>query len=129
LLKHLHDRSRHHPLVFSGADSGRRKAGAQRLAVADFPAINPALVSVALVWRLLMNYAGPLTIPDDFIEATRVDGASEPRILFSILMPMLAPSLTVAGVLTFNLSIGRIGKVKKRADGEMERWSDGILVF
>ncbi len=45
-----------------------------------------------------------LTIPDDFIEAARVDGASEPRILFSIVVPMLAPSLTVAGVLTFNLS-------------------------
>jgi ABC-type glycerol-3-phosphate transport system permease component len=45
-----------------------------------------------------------LSIPDDFIEAARVDGASEPRILFSIVMPMLAPSMTVAAVLTFNLS-------------------------
>jgi ABC-type glycerol-3-phosphate transport system permease component len=45
-----------------------------------------------------------LSIPDDFIEAARVDGASEPRILFSIVVPMLAPSLTVAAVLTFNLS-------------------------
>jgi ABC-type glycerol-3-phosphate transport system permease component len=45
-----------------------------------------------------------LSIPDDFIEAARVDGASEPRILFSIVVPMLAPSLTVAAVMTFNLS-------------------------
>lgn len=47
---------------------------------------------------------GMLSIPDDFIEAARVDGASEPRILLSIVVPMVAPSLTVAAVLTFNLS-------------------------
>ena len=45
-----------------------------------------------------------LSIPDDLIDAARVDGASEPRILLSIIGPMLAPSLTVAAVLTFNLS-------------------------
>ena len=45
-----------------------------------------------------------LGIPDDFLEAARIDGASEPRILFSIVLPMVAPSAVVVAVLTFNLA-------------------------
>ncbi|MEQ8965016.1 MAG: carbohydrate ABC transporter permease [Azospirillaceae bacterium] len=43
-------------------------------------------------------------VPDDFIEAARIDGASEPRILFSVVLPMIAPTLVVVAVLTFNLT-------------------------
>lgn len=45
-----------------------------------------------------------LTVPDDYVEAARMDGASEPRILFSIVLPMVRPSMIVVAVLTFNLS-------------------------
>ena len=45
-----------------------------------------------------------LTIPDDFIEAGRIDGASELRILWSIVIPMILPTVVVVAVLTFNLS-------------------------
>ena len=45
-----------------------------------------------------------LAIPDDYIDAARMDGASEPRILLSVIMPMVRPSMVVVAVLTFNLS-------------------------
>lgn len=45
-----------------------------------------------------------VAIPDAYIEAARIDGASEPRILFSVIMPMVAPSAVVVAILTFNLS-------------------------
>lgn len=45
-----------------------------------------------------------LGIPDAYIEAARIDGASEPRILLSVVMPMIVPSAVVVAILTFNLS-------------------------
>lgn len=45
-----------------------------------------------------------LAIPDDYIEAARIDGASEPRILIAIALPMILPSVAVVAVLTFNLT-------------------------
>jgi len=45
-----------------------------------------------------------LGVPDDFIEAARIDGASEPRILVSVVLPMIAPTIVVVAVLTFNLT-------------------------
>jgi multiple sugar transport system permease protein len=41
------------------------------------------------------------TIPDEILEAARLDGAGEARILRSIVMPMSRPILAVIGVLTF----------------------------
>jgi len=41
------------------------------------------------------------TIPDEMLEAARLDGAGEWRILRSIVMPMSRPILAVLGVLTF----------------------------
>ena len=43
-------------------------------------------------------------VPDDFIEAARIDGASEPRILFWVVLPMIGPTIVVVAVLTFNLT-------------------------
>ena len=45
-----------------------------------------------------------LTIPNDFIEAGRIDGANELRILWSIVIPMILPSVVVVAILTFTLS-------------------------
>ena len=45
-----------------------------------------------------------MAIPDDLIEAARVDGASEPRILFSVIMPLIRPNIIVVAILTFNLN-------------------------
>src|SRR5713226_629915 len=41
------------------------------------------------------------TIPDEVLEAARLDGASEARAFFSIVLPMSKPILAVVGVLTF----------------------------
>lgn len=41
------------------------------------------------------------TIPDEVLEAARLDGASEFRIFFTIVLPMSKPVLGVQGILTF----------------------------
>jgi multiple sugar transport system permease protein len=41
------------------------------------------------------------TIPDEILEAARLDGAGELRVLRSIVLPMSRPILAVIGVLTF----------------------------
>lgn len=42
-----------------------------------------------------------LGIPKDLVDAARVDGASELRILFQIVMPLSLPALITVGLLTF----------------------------
>src|SRR5260370_11422712 len=41
------------------------------------------------------------TIPDDILEAARLDGAGELRILWSMVLPLSKPILAVGSVLTF----------------------------
>lgn len=40
------------------------------------------------------------TIPTDLIEAARIDGASEPRIFFRIVLPLTRPALAALGIFT-----------------------------
>jgi multiple sugar transport system permease protein len=42
-----------------------------------------------------------LSIPDDLIEAARVDGAGEWRIFWRIVLPLCKPALATLGILTF----------------------------
>ncbi|TIC84421.1 carbohydrate ABC transporter permease [Nocardioides sp. GY 10127] len=42
-----------------------------------------------------------LSIPDELIQAARVDGAGELRIFFSVVLPLCGPALATLGVLTF----------------------------
>jgi len=58
----------------------------------------PTLVSAfnIFLFRQFMS-----TIPDDILEAARLDGAGEFRILWSIVVPISRPILAVGGVLTF----------------------------
>ncbi len=62
-----------------------------------------ALFSVAIpdIWLTtsfitLVLFAGLQNIPGDVIEAARIDGARYPRILFSIIIPLLRPVIAVA---------------------------------
>ncbi len=62
-----------------------------------------ALFSVAVpdIWLTtsfitLVLFAGLQNIPGDVIEAARIDGARYPRILFSIILPLLRPVIAVA---------------------------------
>lgn len=42
-----------------------------------------------------------MSIPDDLLEAARIDGASEPRIFAQIVLPLCRPALATLGILTF----------------------------
>jgi multiple sugar transport system permease protein len=41
-----------------------------------------------------------LSIPNDYIEAARIDGASEPRILLQVIVPQCLPSIAVLAILS-----------------------------
>jgi ABC-type glycerol-3-phosphate transport system permease component len=41
------------------------------------------------------------TIPQDLIDAARIDGCGELRIIFQILWPNIMPSLVTVGIITF----------------------------
>ena len=48
---------------------------------------------------LMREYAS--TIPNDYIEAARIDGCSELKIFFQIIMPMLKPGLAALAIIKF----------------------------
>jgi multiple sugar transport system permease protein len=58
----------------------------------------PAMAGIFGVF-LVRQYA--LAIPDELLEAARIDGAGELRIFVSIVLPALRPILVTLGVLTF----------------------------
>ena len=58
----------------------------------------PALSTVFGIF-LVRQYAR--SIPDDLLEAARIDGAGELRIFFTIVLPMLKPVLATLAVFTF----------------------------
>jgi multiple sugar transport system permease protein len=63
-------------------------------------------ISIATIWEFfpfcfLLLYAGLLSIPDEPIEAARVDGASGWQTLRYVTLPMLAPTLSI--VILFRL--------------------------
>ncbi len=68
----------------------------------------PALIVVSLmsVWQfvgipMLLFSAALLSIPDEVIEAARVDGASSWRIFRSIQLPLIGPTIGIVAILTF----------------------------
>ncbi|MDG2524396.1 carbohydrate ABC transporter permease [Stenotrophomonas sp. HITSZ_GD] len=60
--------------------------------------ILPALATVFGIF-LVRQYAR--SIPDELLEAARIDGASELRIFFQIVLPMLKPVLVTLTIFTF----------------------------
>ncbi|GGD53571.1 carbohydrate ABC transporter permease [Pseudoxanthomonas indica] len=60
--------------------------------------IVPALATVFGIF-LVRQYAR--SIPDELLEAARIDGASELRIFFRIVLPMLKPVLVTLAIFTF----------------------------
>lgn len=55
-------------------------------------------------YMMIIYIAGLLSVPHDQIEAARVDGASSTRILFSITLPSVMPSITICTFLTLTNS-------------------------
>lgn len=60
----------------------------------------------------MMRQYAIAAVPDELIEAARVDGASTTRIFFQIVFPALRPAAAVLGLLTF-----------------MERWNDFLWPY
>ena len=61
-------------------------------------AILPYLATVFNIFLLRQAYKG---VPDDLIDAGKVDGASELRIWWSIVVPIIRPSLATVAIITF----------------------------
>jgi putative chitobiose transport system permease protein len=60
--------------------------------------IFPSLASVFNIFLLRQAFK---SVPDDLIDAGRVDGASELRIWWNILLPVVRPSLATVAIITF----------------------------
>jgi len=60
--------------------------------------ILPNIVSAFNIFLLRQAFRG---VPDDLVDAARVDGAGEWRIWWSILLPIIRPSLAAVAIFTF----------------------------
>ncbi len=60
--------------------------------------IFPALATAFNIFLLRQAF---MSVPNDLIEAGKIDGASELRIWWSILLPVIRPSLATAAIFTF----------------------------
>ncbi len=58
----------------------------------------PFLINAFSVFLMRQFISG---IPNDIIEASRVDGASDWKIYFKIILPLVKPGIAVVGILTF----------------------------
>ena len=63
-----------------------------------FGVIAPNLLSIMGIF-LLRQYA--VSLPDELIDFARIDGASEPRIFFVIIMPLCKPAMAALGIFKF----------------------------
>ena len=57
--------------------------------------------NLATVFNIFLLRQAFKSVPDDLIDAGRIDGASELRIWWSILLPIVRPSLATAAIITF----------------------------
>jgi len=61
-------------------------------------------IIIATIWQftgydMLIYYAGLQGIPKDIIEAARIDGANESKVILKIIIPTLSPVITIAMLL------------------------------
>jgi multiple sugar transport system permease protein len=59
------------------------------------------LPSMATIYGVFMVRQYALSIPDSLLDAARMDGASEWRIFWSIVLPVIRPVLATLGIFTF----------------------------
>jgi putative chitobiose transport system permease protein len=57
--------------------------------------------SLATVFNIFLLRQAFKTVPDDLIDAARIDGAGELRIWWNILLPIIRPSLATVAIITF----------------------------
>jgi len=59
------------------------------------------LPSIATIFGIFLIRQFMLSIPDDLLDAARIDGAGEFRIYWSIVMPLARPVLVTLAIFTF----------------------------
>jgi raffinose/stachyose/melibiose transport system permease protein len=94
--------------VFGIVNKGLGAVGLASLARPWLGDPSTALVTLTLVnaWRwlgfpTLVFLAGINAVPDDYLEAARIDGAGEWPVFRHIILPLLAPAVTIIVTLTF----------------------------
>ncbi len=63
-----------------------------------FALIFPGLATAFNIFMLRQAF---MSVPDDLIEAAKIDGASELRVWWNILIPVIRPTLATAAIFTF----------------------------
>ncbi|MEM1575863.1 MAG: carbohydrate ABC transporter permease, partial [Nitrososphaerota archaeon] len=66
------------------------------------------VVNMIGAWTIFFMRSYISQIPKDYIEAARIDGASENKILFRVIVPMVRPAWLVAFVINFIWSWGAL---------------------
>ncbi len=94
------------------------------------------IISLVSVWQwvglpTMIYLAGLLTIPDELVEAARVDGASSWQAFWRIKFPLLLPVIGIVAVLTFvgNVNAFDIVYAMAGARGEPRYASDLLGTF
>jgi ABC-type glycerol-3-phosphate transport system permease component len=65
------------------------------------PGLTVAYVVFALPPAIYILYSFYSRLPDELLETARIDGASEPDILFRVILPLFKPALISVGVYSF----------------------------
>lgn len=93
----------------------------------------PAIALATAWWlagyRMLLFRAALEDIPDEFYEAARIDGASGPRVFFSIVLPLLRPAILFALVLTTISGFIVFGQVLIMTAGGPGRASEVLALY
>jgi sn-glycerol 3-phosphate transport system permease protein len=84
-----------------------------------WPLITVAWATVWVVagFNLLVLGAGLASVDEDVLEAARIDGASGTRTFFSVVLPMISPSVFFVIVTTTLTSLQALGQVQVMTDG------------
>ena len=90
------------------------------------PLIIPAIAAPATVFFMLQYMKS--SFPLDIVEAARIDGASKPRILTKITIPMMAPSITICTFLTLTNSFKLFDQNLALTNGMPIDFTSGVAV-
>lgn len=79
-------------------------------------------------YMMIIYIAGFQSIPNHLYEAARIDGASKPRILTKITIPMMAPSITICTFLTLTNSFKLFDQNLALTNGMPIDFTSGVAV-
>lgn len=89
---------------------------------------------LANVWRgipfFTISYLSALSsIPDDLYESARIDGASAPRVLFSITLPMIKDTIIVTTLLRSIWTFNAVDLIVSMTDGGPNRGTTTLALY